>query len=246
MSVQFPLSAATLLLLAVGFQRGLLDRRTEGTEMGARRQRRRHVFLPPRPVVVLGAIAFSAFLGEGAAATWSTIYLRDRLGTGAGLAAAGFVAFSLGMAVTRLRSDRYSARLGPVTVVRAGGALAAAGLGLALAAASPGAALVGFALLGVGLAPVVPIAFSASAGLGGGLGSALGWVLTLGYLGSMVGPATIGLTAQVAGLRAALLIPAALAVAIVALAPAVATAPGGRRIAEPRHGAVTHVRKFRL
>jgi hypothetical protein len=54
-------------------------------------------------------------------------------------------------------------------------------------------------------------------------------VLTVSYLGAIVGPAAIGLTADHSGLRWALLIPVALAVAIAAGAPWVSTAAGPRR-----------------
>jgi MFS family permease len=131
------------------------------------------------------------------------------------------------MTVARLRADRLTARLGPVAVVRAGGVLAVAGLALALAWEHPAVAIAGFALLGVGLAPVVPIAFSAAGNLAGAARGALGWVVAFGYVGSVLGPALIGLATHAVSLRAALLIPAAACVLIAALAPAVRSAAGG-------------------
>jgi MFS family permease len=229
MAIQFPAMAAVLLLSGAALQRRLLDPEAEGLPRAQSARPRRSRLLPSAGVLVLGAIAFAAFLSEGAAASWSAIYLHDSLGAGAGLAAAAFLGFSVGMAVTRLCSDRMVSRIGPVRLVRAGAALAVAGLVLALSVHEPALAVAGFVLLGAGFAPVVPVAFSASAGLGENVGAALGWVLTIGYVGSMVGPAAIGLTAQLIDLRAALLIPVALAGLVVVLAPAVATAPSGRR-----------------
>jgi MFS family permease len=90
----------------------------------------------------------------------------------------------------------------------------------------------GFALLGAGLGPAVPTAFSAAGNTPSGPGrTALAGVVTAGYLGSIIGPLAIGFTADVTGLRAALWIPAALAAVIVAAAPSLAAAAG--RTARP-------------
>jgi predicted MFS family arabinose efflux permease len=184
---------------------------------------RRPPLLEPQ-VLALGAIGFAAFMAEGAAADWSAIYARDRLASGAGLAGAAFTAFGVAMAVARLGGDRVIARVGPTRVVRAGGALAAVGFVLVVAPAEIAAALAGFVLVGLGLSTVVPIAFGAAGETTlGSTGAVLGRVVTLSYVGSIVGPAAIGVAADHLGLRAALLIPLALAVGISLGAGAVRT-----------------------
>jgi MFS family permease len=91
------------------------------------------------------------------------------------------------------------------------------------------AAIAGFALLGAGLAPVVPTVFSAAGNMRVRSGrSALAAVVTISYLGSIIGPALIGLVTSFVGLRVALVIPVLLALVAGALAPQVASAPGGR------------------
>jgi MFS family permease len=127
--------------------------------------------------------------------------------------------------LARFCADRLSARVGPVAVVRVGGVLAALGLALGLSVAEVPAALVGFALLGLGLAPIVPTVFSAAGNLAGGA-RALGWVVTMSYVGSVLGPAAIGFLAHTVGLRAGLAIPAALALVAAVLAPFARTAAG--------------------
>jgi hypothetical protein len=94
--------------------------------------------------------------------------------------------------------------------------------------------LVAFALLGVGLAPVVPITFSAAGNTGlGSTGVILGRVVTMGYLGSIVGPIVIGALAQAVGLRAALFLPVAFAVVAATLAGHASSAAGGTRVSTP-------------
>jgi MFS family permease len=177
------------------------------------------------PLLLLGVVGFSSFFGEGSAHDWSAIYMHDVLGTSPAMAAAAFAAFSLAMAVVRFGGDRLSARLGPVRLVRASGLVAAAGFGLGLLAHQPLAGVVGFALLGVGLACVVPVTFSAAGHLGGDLaGVAISRVAAISYLASFAGPPLIGLVADLVGLSVALAIPVALAGVVALCARAVSTA----------------------
>src|SRR5262249_19697772 len=73
---------------------------------------------PPRMLLGLGLLAFAGLLAEGAMADWTAVYLRDALDTSAAVAAAGFTAFSLAMAVGRFGGDRLAARLGPDRLLR--------------------------------------------------------------------------------------------------------------------------------
>jgi MFS family permease len=186
-------------------------------------------YLLARPVLLLGIIGFCSFLGEGAAIDWSAVYVDESLDASRGAAALAFVAFSVGITASRFLVDRIAARLGPVPVVRWGATLAAAGLALGLAVPETGVAIAGFALLGAGLAPVVPTVFSAAGNMRARSGrSALAAVVTISYLGSILGPALIGFVTSVVGLRAALGIPVLLALLAARLAAQVASAPGGR------------------
>ncbi len=210
--------AGTSRLLPASFDRAV--------EAGAPRPARRKVRSSWTPALVaLGVVGFSSFFGEGSAHDWSAVYLRDVLGTGPGMAAAGFAAFSLAMATVRFTGDRLSARFGPVRLVRASGLVAAGGFGLALLADRPVAGVAGFALLGAGLACVVPITFSAAGHLQDGpAGVAISRVAAISYLATFAGPALIGITADLVGLPLALGIPVVLAGVIAACARAVATA----------------------
>ncbi|MDX6580463.1 MAG: hypothetical protein QOJ47_2012, partial [Gaiellales bacterium] len=113
-------------------------------------------------LLLLGLAAFCCMLAEGAVADWSAVYLARSAGAGAGLAALGYSAFALAMTISRLTGDRLSERLAPSALVGGGGALAAAGLGGALAIGSAAAGLVGFVAMGAGLGVVIPVLFRAA------------------------------------------------------------------------------------
>lgn len=157
--------------------------------------------LPNRGLLALGVIALCTMMGEGAMADWTAVYLRNNLCSSESVAAAGYTAFSLAMAVGRFGGDYVSAKINAVTLVRLSGLLAAAGLLLALAANDIIVALIGFGCVGAGFATIVPTVFSAAGRTPGVTpGVAIASVTTLGYLGFLTGPPLIGLAAEVIGL----------------------------------------------
>lgn len=161
--------------------------------------------LPPRALLLLGLIAFGVLFCEGAIADWSAIYLRESLHSSPGVAASGFAVFSLLMAAGRLTGDALALRLGPAWVVRGGGALVALGIGLATLSDVSIIAIVGFGLVGAGLACSFPLILSAAARTPGVAAStAIAAMATLGYTGFLVGPPLIGTLAEALSLRTAL------------------------------------------
>ncbi len=177
---------------------------------------------PTGVLLILGVVAFCSVLGEGAIADWSAIYLLHGIGAGAALAAGGYAAFSLLMAVGRFLGGNLTARFGPVIMVRFGALLAAAGLSLALAIHWTPTALLGFALVGAGFSVIFPITLSAAGGVRGiPAGTAIAAVATCGYVGYLIGPPTIGFLAQALSLRLALVVVVALCLIAAALAPVV-------------------------
>jgi MFS family permease len=181
--------------------------------------------LPTRGLLALGVIALCIMVGEGAMADWSAIYLKKIIATSEGIAAVGYAAFSIAMALGRFFGDSLSARFGPVRLLRGSACVAMAGLVLILASPFSPLALLGFACVGIGFAPIIPLVFSA-AGHRSGInpGVALASVTTLGYLGFLLGPPIIGFAAGLVGLRVALGLLFASTLTAVILAPNVGSA----------------------
>jgi len=188
-----------------------------------------------RLVLALGLLGICGLVGEGAAGDWSAVYLRDNLGTSAGFAALGFAAFSATMTIGRAVGDRLIHRFGVVSVVRACGLTATAGIALALATPVPAVTVAGFTAFGAGLSIVVPQVFAAG-GRADPLrpGSGLAKVVGLGYAGMSAGPAVIGAVASQIGLHLALLIPLALAAWIAVAASALRTPGEAGRVRDRR------------
>ena len=155
-----------------------------------------------RVVLIFGLIAACSSYGEGAIGDWGALHLRQDLGAGAGLAAAGYAAFALAEASGRLAGSWLLAHLGQTRVLALGGLTACGGMLAAALAPSLGVALVGFALTGLGVANMFPAAMTRAGLLAGPNGVAV--ASTLGYTGFLLGPPMIGFLAASVGLRAGL------------------------------------------
>jgi MFS family permease len=175
---------------------------------------------PTRALAALGVLAFCALLAEGSVGDWSAILLDRETDAGASLAALGLASFSLTMGFGRLVADPLAERFGRVTVVRAGGLLAAGGLALALAGGSAARGIAGFTVMGAGLAGLFPLALNAATAGDRAAAPALAAVSTTGYAGFIAGPALIGLLSDATSLPAALAVVGLLCLAAAALAPA--------------------------
>jgi MFS family permease len=157
-------------------------------------------------LAALGVLATCGAFVEDAGASWSALYLRTELAAGAATAGLGFVALQGAMTLGRLTGDRVVDRFGQRRVVQVGGAVIAAGMGLALAFPSVPATLAGFALAGLGVATLIPAVYHAAdelPGLRRGTGLAvINWLLRIGFL---LSPLLIGVLADATSLRVALL-----------------------------------------
>ncbi|WP_344571055.1 MFS transporter [Streptomyces caniferus] len=162
-----------------------------------------------RLVLVFGLIALCTAYGEGAMADWGALHLSQDLAAGPGTAAAGYAVFALAMTIGRLSGTALVQRFGAARALIAGGTTATAGMLLGALAPSAGAACAGFAVAGLGLANIFPIAIARAGESGGPDGVAV--ASTVGYGGMLLGPPAIGFLAEAVGLPTALTTPALLA-----------------------------------
>ncbi|MFC8826416.1 MFS transporter [Streptomyces sp. NPDC057137] len=169
-----------------------------------------------RLVVLFGVIALCTAYGEGALADWGALHLAQDLDAGAGLAAAGYSLFALAMTVGRLSGTALLERLGQTRTLVAGGVLASLGMLLGALAPTTWLALAGFAVTGLGLANIFPVAVARAGALAGPSGVAA--ASTLGYGGMLLGPPAIGFLADWFSLPVALTTVALLAAAAALIA----------------------------
>ncbi|WP_190081517.1 MFS transporter [Streptomyces longisporoflavus] len=147
-----------------------------------------------RLVIVFGLIALCTAFGEGALADWGALHLEQDLAAHPGVAAAGYSCFALAMTIGRLSGTTLLERLGQTPILVAGGTTAAAGMLLGALAPTVWLALIGFAVTGLGLANIFPVAVERAGAMAGPDGVAT--ASTLGYGGMLLGPPAIGFMAD--------------------------------------------------
>lgn len=188
--------------------------------------------LPRGPLALVGVVAACASLSEGALADWSSVFLYSVSHLSEAQSALGYAAFSAAMVAMRLIGDRIVGRWGPGWSARIGGGVAALGVLLVVLGHDAFIILAGFALMGVGLANIAPLAFSrAGSDPAVPAGAAIAGVATFGYGGLLLGPSLIGWLSGVTSLVFGFSILAALAVLISLLGSALeAPRSSGKRL----------------
>nr|WP_233173683.1 MFS transporter [Pedobacter sp. ASV19] len=213
-SISMLLIAILLLKYKSLFSKKYEDNLPENNTYKEQKTKTRSGWLSPS-VIFLGAACFAIFLSEGAMLDWSALFLKESRGINAELAGVGYATFSIAMAAMRLLGDRIVERLSGKTVVVAGGLIAASGIFIAVATPWISATLLGFVLLGVGAANIVPVFFSEGGRLKGiPASAAIPAISTMGYAGQLAGPALLGFIAYHFSLTAALTFTGALLLSV--------------------------------
>jgi MFS family permease len=163
-----------------------------------------------RIVLICGAFIFTAFLADSAVSTWSSVYLDDSLAASAAVVPLGYAAYQAAVLVSRLAGDHLVPRIGATTAAAGCLLICAVGCGLVVAIPSIGAAVVGFALTGLGVGILVPLAFSvAGQSAPDNSDEVIARVNLFNYGGALLGAVLLGALSEPVGLRLAFLIPVA-------------------------------------
>lgn len=217
-SIFLPFTLAAALLLAAALTIVRLPAAPHTSAL-ARRQASRlwHV---PRPLAILGLLGALAYFVENAWQSWSAVHLERTLAAGPAQAAVGPAVFAGAAVCGRLLGQALAARAEARLLLATGAVVAAVGSVVAATAPSVAVALAGIAVAGFGTSVCAPTVISLGGKIAalGERASAISIVTTLAYSGFLIGPALVGLTADVLSLRAALVGVAALALLLAALA----------------------------
>ncbi|HEV8503603.1 MAG TPA: MFS transporter [Casimicrobiaceae bacterium] len=211
-----------IAIVAVIASRGMLDTHASGDDAAAQAR-----FAWPKGVLLfIGLLILAGMTAEGIMYDWCVLYLRQEVAMAPPQAALGYATFSAAMALSRFGGDALRARWTDTLLLRTGAVLAAIAMTIVLLSAHAVVALIGFALVGAGLAPVAPILFNAASSVPGvSRAAGIAAVTSIGYAGFLIGPPLIGGIATASSLSVAL--------GVVVLASAV-LAYGARHLPQSR------------
>ena len=159
----------------------------------------------PFLVWVCGLLCVCCYVSEGSVGEWGSLYLHQEKAAPESIAALVFAGFSICSLLCRLVADRLRNNFGDFLVSTAGATLALAGMLTVLSSSSWSICLIGYAMMGLGQAPIVPIAFSRAGAIKGvSTARATSLVSLLAYAGLLFAPPAFGLSAEHFGLHIAL------------------------------------------
>lgn len=159
----------------------------------------------PFLVWVCGLLCVCCYVSEGSVGEWGSLYLHQEKAAPESIAALVFAGFSICSLLCRLVADRLRNNFGDFLVSTAGATLALAGMLTVLSSSSWSICLIGYAMMGLGQAPIVPIAFSRAGAIKGvSTARATSLVSLLAYAGLLFAPPAFGLSAEHFGLHTAL------------------------------------------
>ncbi len=197
--------------------------------------------VPWRAIVMVGLALVVFYTVDTAAATWGPVYLDDVFDAPEDLVALATLPYLVASGVVRLAGDRLTEQVGAVRLVRVGAAIALVALTVVVAAPSWPVAVLGFTLLGCGVAVVAPLSFSAAAALAGRdadpatrrarVDAVVARFNQFNYAGALLGAVMTGAVGS-SSLRIGFAVPLVLVVALFWLAKAFAPAdevPAGAR-----------------
>lgn len=196
----FVVCGGTAIVTAVA-ARGMLETHAGSEEGGTKA----HFAWPKGLLLIIGVLIFAGMTAEGVMYDWSVLYLNQDVGMSQSMAALGYAIFSGAMALSRFGGDLLRSRYSERALLRFGASVATLAMTVVLISANRWAALIGFAVVGAGLAPVAPILFNAATRVPGvSRAAAIASVTSIGYSGFMIGPPLIGGIATATSLTIAL------------------------------------------
>jgi predicted MFS family arabinose efflux permease len=185
--------------------------------------------LPHPRLLLLGLLCFSTMVSEGAMGDWSALYLRVVHHLPNGISGYGYTCFAALMVLGRFTGDLVVGRIGELRTLRYGGAVSVAGILIVLFAQPLGWVLVGFALIGAGLANASPVMYRTAATLPGfAPGEGLATTVGVGYAGLLAGPPLLGILARTSGYPSIFWVLLVLSAGLSAAAPLVRSCEGAR------------------
>lgn len=182
-----------ILAIVIFFGRYFLDYKSANSESA--------IAIPKGIVVLFGILACVSFLGEGAIMDWGGVFLAEVKDVELSLAGVGYAVFSVAMLIMRLIGDKVVQFLGEEKAVVLGSSLAGLGFLWIIIIDNFYLMLVGFVLLGLGAANIVPVLYSLlQYQKDMPINAAVTAVTCMGYTGVILGPAILGFIAQGIGI----------------------------------------------
>lgn len=155
---------------------------------------------PDLQILLLGILIIFAAICEGGMFDWSGVYFKEVVGVE--IFTAGYLIFMTCMALSRFISDYIVSKIGMKSTYMFSSMMMTFGMILAVAFPNFWMAMIGFSLVGLGTAAIIPMTFLlAGTSEKYSPGMALSIIATYAMIGILIGPVLIGYLAHAFNLR---------------------------------------------
>ncbi len=238
-SVRFDVATAVLAVFPLAMLAAPLQRRdrwageADPVQLG----------VPWRRIVLIGLALVLFYMVDTAATTWGPVFLDHTFAAPTRLLPLATLPYLAATLAVRFFGDAATARFGPARLVRLGGLVAAVGLAVVVFAPTWPVAVLGFTVVGCGVAVIAPLSFSAAARVAGSdidpvlhrerVDAVIARFNQFNYVGALLGAVLTGLVGA-DSLRIGYAVPMVLILFIIPLAAQFST--GARRSGAPDPG----------
>jgi predicted MFS family arabinose efflux permease len=155
---------------------------------------------PDKPTMYLGFLVFLAAITEGGMFDWSGVYFKEVVNED--VFTLGYLIFMIFMALSRFFSDRIVEKIGMEKNYIISASLVCLGVLLMIVFPYFWPALIGFCLVGIGVAAIIPMTFLlAGSSKKYSPGMAISIITTYAIVGMLLGPPLVGYLAHLFNLK---------------------------------------------
>lgn len=190
-----------------------------GADKTTRNKTKRWVFANvPFFILLCGAMSFLSYTAEGSVAEWGSLVMHTTKNAPESLAALAYGVLACTMALTRFGVDHVRGKVPDVILMSMGATIAGLSIAVVIWTNNSLVCLICYGIMGVGLAPISPIAFSRAGSSHLVSAKTASLIISLiGYAGFLIVPPILGYVGAHYGLERALFIPLGAVVLIVIL-----------------------------
>jgi fucose permease len=159
-----------------------------------------HSHGPSKAVWRLGILLSLGLVAEGIVYDWAVLYMKQELGAAQSQAAWAYISFAVAMAGMRFGGDALRARFDEMRLLRLGATASALAMCVVLSTSQVLVAVVAFAVVGAGIAIVVPVLYNAATHVPGvSRAAAVASVSAIGFCGYLTAPPLVGFITHASG-----------------------------------------------
>ncbi|MFI3271555.1 MAG: MFS transporter [Pseudomonadota bacterium] len=191
------------------------EKNAHNNTLSTQQTKKKLISIPKGIVLAMGCVCFMIYTCEGVILDWAALFLNTERGIPTAQCGFAYASFAATMTLARLCGDRLALRFGSERLMVTSALIAMVGLMVTILGMQIWQVFLGIALVGAGYANLSPMLFSLAARKTSiCLSETVAGIATIGYLGLLVGPAVMGIVANIFDLSVIFMVEAVIMLAV--------------------------------